>query len=120
MSAVVALLRLAQDRGVDVSLSAGEIKLAGRRGDVAALLDPLREHRDELLHWLQSESEVSPERNDSAENNWREIAAKYYLHHIACATCIAASQTRGVRCRTGSVLWGDYLATEIASETSRR
>ncbi len=41
---------------------------------------------------------------------WRELAAAYSSHHFACPTCQAAGRGTqyGMRCGTGSALWGVY------------
>lgn len=111
MNAVIALVRLAQERGVNLTLSGNEVKVAGRREAVEPILAPLRIHRDELLRWLQADP--ANDRAIHAETpkaDWRSIATQYYLHHFECAQCIAAGRRRGVRCPRGLELWGCYLS----------
>ena len=51
---IEALIQKARERGVKLSLMGGQIKYEGGREAVKALLDPLRQHKAELTHWLNS------------------------------------------------------------------
>ena len=44
----------------------------------------------------------------------REVAGRYYAHHFACRTCIAAGRDwiQGRRCAVGLALWTAYLACD--------
>jgi len=106
MSAAI-LIKQAQDAGVELRLVDGKIIGRGNPAAVARLIEPLRQHKDDLIRWFRAanDSELSP---DPAK--WRELAQAYHLHHFACRTCIAAGQGRGLRCGLGASLWFIYEA----------
>ena len=47
-------------------------------------------------------------------DDWRELAAAYYAHHLNCSTCIAAGHgaVYGERCDVGALLWSCYQNIE--------
>ena len=105
MSADV-LIRKALDKGVELRLVDGKVKLIGKRAAVDELLGPLRQHKADLLRWLQAPPANDPDQADPAA--WKALAQEYHAHHFACITCISAGQGRGLRCGTGAALWSAY------------
>ena len=104
MSADV-LIRKALDKGVELRLVDGKVKLIGKRAAVDELLGPLRQHKADLLRWLQAPAN-DPMPVDPAA--WKAIDQEYLAHHFACPICISAGQGRGLRCGTGAALWSAY------------
>lgn len=87
---VQALIRQAQQAGVELRLVDGKVKATGTRAAVAAMLEPLRRHRTELIE---------------AMTDWRVLDKAYQAHHWTCTTCVAAGLRYGLRCGTGAALW---------------
>lgn len=90
---VQALIRQAHDAGVELRLVDGKVKATGTRAAVEAMLEPLRQHRAELIE---------------AMTDWRVLHKAYLAHHWTCATCIAAGLGYGLRCGAGAALWTTY------------
>lgn len=107
-----ALIKRAQDAGLELRLVDGKIKVIGKRSAVDALIEPLRQHKDELIAWFTS-APNDPVPTDPSQ--WRELARAYHSHHFNCPTCIAGGQGRGLRCGTGSALWSAYSSTVKSS-----
>ena len=107
MSADV-LIRKALDKGVELRLVDGKVKLIGKRAAVDEMLGPLRQHKNALLRWLQAPPANDPVPDDPGA--WKALAQEYHAHHFACPTCISAGQGRGLRCGTGAALWSTYCA----------
>ena len=105
---VEALIRQAHDAGVLLRLVDGKVKAIGTRAAVALMLEPLRQHRADLVRWFTQVPANGPEPNTDPKL-WRELHNVYIAHHWSCRTCIAGSQGRGMRCGTGSALWRDYM-----------
>ena len=103
------LIRKALERGVVLRLVAGKVKLIGKREAVDELLGPLRQHKADLIRWLNqpASNDLEPHPGPS---NWREFASEYHEHHFNCPTCIAAGRGSqyGQRCGAGMALWMDY------------
>ena len=78
------------------------------------LRQSIREHRDELIHWLTTEAAIDAYERSldvwKEQTRWRERSTAYYMHHFGCATCIAAGRGRGYgeRCADGAELWKNY------------
>ncbi len=104
MSAL-ALIRQAQESGVELRLVDGRIKAIGRRDAVAKMIEPLRQHRAELLDALAQPAPPEPAPDPAT---WRALHAEYMAHHWTCPTCIAGGQERGLRCGFGAALWTTY------------
>ncbi|MDO8262189.1 MAG: hypothetical protein Q7T21_03080 [Gallionella sp.] len=105
-----ALIQRAEAAGVSLRLVNGKVKITGKKSAVAKLIEPLREHKADLIRWFTQSPANEPEPpNDPAA--WRELAAEYHGHHFACKTCCAAGQGRGLRCGTGAALWISYQST---------
>ena len=111
------LIRQAQASGIELRLVGGKVKAIGPRDAVAALIEPLRQHREALTHALQFESqEVLPATQPADATpepaNWHALDAAYLAHHFNCPTCIAAGRGSryGQRCGAGIALWRTYLA----------
>ena len=105
MSADV-LIRRALDAGVELRLVDGKVKLIGKRSAVDEMLGPLRQHKADLLRWLQAPPANDPVPVDPVA--WKAIDLEYHAHHFTCPTCISAGQGRGLRCGTGAALWSAY------------
>lgn len=90
---VQALIRQAHQAGVELRLVDGKVKASGSRAAVVAMLEPLRQHRAELIE---------------AMTDWRMLGKAYQAHHWTCATCIAAGLGYGLRCGVGASLWTAY------------
>lgn len=127
-----ALFQSARDAGVELRLVDGKVKITGKKSAVAGLIEPLRQHREDLVRWLENaaipvavlheeyrlysrltpppepQQEPEPSTDPAA---WRELAQAYHLHHFACKTCCAGGQGRGLRCGTGAALWRAYSDT---------
>lgn len=131
------LIRRAHEAGVSLTLNGEKIKIRGKASAVLALTPELREHKADLLLWLQEAEkkqstvplsvlqeeyrlytrlapptpqpapQPQPEPPTDPEA-WRELAQAYNLHHFACKTCCAAGQGRGLRCGVGSALFTQY------------
>ena len=79
---IEALIQKARERGVKLSLVGGQIKYEGGREAVKALLEPLRQTKAELTHWLQSANATSSIEQHSkgpggsiGPNNWNAPVA---------------------------------------------
>lgn len=106
------LVKQAQDAGVHLYLVDGKIKGRGKPDAIAKLIEPLRQHKADLIRWFsQSASNDAEPSPDPA--TWRELAAAYYRHHFNCPTCIAAGRGAqyGLRCGAGAALWIDYFGS---------
>lgn len=127
-----ALIQRAQAAGVSLRLEDGKVKATGTKAAVAALIEPLRQHKADLVRWFEQQAipkEVllleyqlysrltpppappSPPPEPQADpSTWRELAAAYNAHHVNCVVCQAAGRgTRyGLRCGVGSSLWISY------------
>ena len=53
-----ALIQRAHAAGVSLQLVDGKVKARGTQAAVAALIEPLREHRADLIRWLQDAAEM--------------------------------------------------------------
>jgi hypothetical protein len=107
-----ALIQSALAAGVQLKLVDGKIRAKGKRSAVDGLLEPLRQHKADLIRWFTAANDGNAEPPaDPAE--WHELAVAYNAHHFACKTCCAAGQGRGLRCGTGSALWLAYQETSI-------
>lgn len=106
MSAL-ALIRQAHDAGVELRLVDGKVKATGTRAAVAKVIEPLRQHKDDLIRWFASANDPEPPTDPAT---WRELAQAYQAHHFNCKTCHAAGRgTRyGQRCGVGAALWRAY------------
>jgi hypothetical protein len=104
---VETLIRKALDKGVELYLVDGQIRYKGKRDAVDELLGPLRQHKADLLRWLQALANDPVPVDPGA---WKALAQEYHAHHFACPTCISAGQGRGLRCGTGAALWSTYCA----------
>jgi hypothetical protein len=102
------LIRKAMDKGVELRLVDGKVKLYGDTAAIDELLVPYREHRDLLLRWLQSAIQVQ-HKPDAGE--WKELAATYHAHHFKCPVCIGAGQGHGLRCGAGAAMWSAFQST---------
>lgn len=114
MSAL-ALIQQAQAAGVDLRFEDGQIKYRGPRSAVAQLIEPLRQHKADLIRWFTS-APNDPVPADPSQ--WRELAQEYHRHHFKCRVCIAAGQGAGLRCGTGAALWGNYQTTVKPERTA--
>ena len=111
---VAALIRQVQEAGVELRLVDGVVKVVGPRSAVEPLLEPLRQHRTELIEAMtKSEPPVDPA-------NWRELAQAYHAHHWTCRRCIAAGQFRAGRCDIGNALWGWYAGIPTRIEPAKQ
>lgn len=106
-----ALIKRAQDAGLELRLVDGKVKIIGKRSAVEALIEPLRQHKDELVRWFTSAPNDPEPPLDRA--HWLELDSEYQRHHFACPTCIAAGQGRGLRCGVGASLWTAYTVTGL-------
>ena len=108
----VALIKRAQDAGIQLKLVDGKVKVIGKRSAVDAMLEPLRQHKADLIRWFTSAPNDPEPPTDPAA--WRELAAAYHDHHFACQTCIAAGRGSryGLRCGTGAALWRAYAQAD--------
>src|ERR1035437_6061345 len=104
----VALIKRAQDAGIQLKLVDGKVKVIGKRSAVDALIEPLRQHKDDLIRWFTSASNDPEPPLDRAQ--WLEIDREYQRHHWKCPTCQAAGRGAryGLRCGAGAALWRAY------------
>ena len=102
-----ALIKQAQDAGIELHLVNGRINGRGKPAAVADLLPLLRQHKNALIRWFSQQAANAPEPSANPAA-WRELAQAYHAHHFACKTCIAAGQGRGLRCGCGAALWTKY------------
>jgi len=100
------LIKQAHDAGIELRMENGKIKGRGDPAAVAKLIEPLRQHKADLIRWF-TEAANDPESSPDPAT-WRELAQAYHLHHFNCPTCISAGQGRGLRCGTGAALWTAY------------
>ena len=100
MSDATTLIRKALDAGIELQFVGGQLKVTGKRKAVECWASKLRENREALIEALQP-----PE---PAAIDWRELDRAYQLHHIGCATCVAAGRGYGLRCGAGAALWSSY------------
>jgi|SRR5690625_1083648 len=69
----------------------------------------IRESKTEIIALL---SDVA---NAKKTNDWRTLAAEYYVHHFSCHQCIAAGQNQTLaRCTIGFQLWQTYQMAHAA------
>lgn len=104
---VESVLQQAREVGVEVRLVDGRIKAVGTRAAVALVLEPLRQHKADLIRWFTWAPANDPEQ-PMDRSAWRELAAAYHAHHWTCRTCCTAGQGRGLRCGVGAALWREY------------
>ena len=104
-----ALIQRAQAAGVTLRLEDGQIRYIGSNRAVASLIEPLRQHKADLIRWFTQSPANDPEPK-SDPSTWRELAAAYYAHHVNCRHCIAAGRAPvyGKRCSVGIALWHSY------------
>lgn len=100
MSDATILIRRALDAGIQLRFVDGQLKVIGKRKAVECWASKLRENKAALIKALQP-----PE---PAAIDWRELDRAYQLHHIGCATCVAAGRGYGLRCGAGAALWSSY------------
>ena len=102
MSDATTLIRKALDAGIELQFVDGQLKVTGKRKAVECWASKLRENKAALIEAL---APAAP-----AVIDWRELDRAYQLHHVNCATCIAAGRgTRyGLRCGAGAALWAAY------------
>lgn len=108
-----ALIQSAQDAGVTLRLVDGKVKISGTKAAVTCLLEPLRQHKADLVRWFTQTPANEPE-----PNAWRELARAYYSHHSACPQCVSAGHgaAYGPRCDIGALLWSCYQNTVTLSK----
>ena len=107
MSDATTLIRKALDAGIELQFVDGQLKVTGKRKAVECWASKLRENKAALIEALQP--------CEPAAIDWRELDRAYQLHHVNCATCIAAGlgARYGLRCGAGAALWSAYSeATE--------
>ena len=103
-----ALLKQAQDAGLTLRLVDGKVKVTGRQSSIDALIEPLRQHKADLVRWFSCESANDLPEPPTDPADWHALAREYHGHHFKCPACIAAGQFRGLRCGTGAALWNSY------------
>lgn len=103
-----ALIQRAADAGVVLRLEGDQIKYSGTARAVRPLLEPLRQHKADLVRWFRQTPANAPEQSTDP-CVWRELAQEYHLHHFNCKACCAGGQGRGLRCGVGASLWRSYL-----------
>ncbi|MBN9573742.1 MAG: hypothetical protein J0H16_07360 [Alicycliphilus denitrificans] len=101
MSDATTLIRKALDAGIELQFVGGQLKVTGKRKAVECWASKLRENKAALIEALQPRA---------PSLDWREADRVYQLHHIGCATCVAAGRGYGLRCGTGTALWAAYTA----------
>ena len=111
---VQALIRQAQEVGVELRLVDGKVKAKGSRVAVERMLVPLRQHKAELIRWFTETPANDPEPN-LYPSNWHSLARAYDAHHHKCPTCIAAGWGYGLRCGVGASLWLAYSNMDLGS-----
>ena len=99
MSDATTLIRKALDAGIELQFAGGQLKVTGKRKAVECWASKLRENKSALIEALQPRA---------PSLDWREADRVYQLHHIGCATCVAAGRGYGLRCGTGTALWAAY------------
>lgn len=99
MTDATTLIRKALDAGIELQFVDGQLKVTGKRKAVECWASKLRENRAALIEALQPRA---------PSLDWREADRVYQLHHIGCATCVAAGRGYGLRCGTGTALWSAY------------
>lgn len=104
-----ALVQRAQAAGVTLSLVDGKIKYAGLSSAVKPLIEPLRQHKDDLIRWF-SQTPANDPHPLIASSEWVELSKAYNAHHFNCQTCQAAGRGAqyGLRCGAGMALWRAY------------
>lgn len=109
------LIRQAQASGIELRRVGGKVKAIGPRDAIAALIEPLRQHREALTHALQFELQevlpATPPADATPEpTGWHALDAAYLAHHFNCPTCIGAGRGSryGQRCGAGMALWRAY------------
>lgn len=108
MSDATTLIRKALDAGIQLQFVDGQLKVTGKRKAVECWASKLRENRAALIEALQPRA---------PSLDWREADRVYQLHHIGCATCVAAGRGYGLRCGTGTALWAAYCAATEPKES---
>lgn len=104
-----ALVKQAQDAGVQLYFDGVKIKGRGQPDAIAKLIEPLRQHKADLVRWfLQTPANDPCPPSDTTD--WIELAKAYQVHHFNCPTCIAAGRgsSYGQRCGAGMALWRAY------------
>lgn len=102
------LIRAAMDAGVALTFEGGKLKACGHVDVLRAWAPRLRQHKSALIEALQPRA---------PSFDWREADRVYQLHHIGCATCVAAGRGYGLRCGTGTALWAAYCAATEPKES---
>ena len=103
------LIREAHQAGVELRLVDGKLKATGTHAAVALMIEPLRQHKADLVRWFIPPAPNDPEPSlDRAQ--WLEIDREYQRHHWKCPTCQAAGRGAryGLRCGAGAALWRTY------------
>ena len=101
-----ALIQRAHEAGVQLRLVDGKIKAVGTRAAVESMIEPLRQHRAELIEAMRR---ARPNASPDGTGTWHQLHAAYVMHHMACPICISAGHGYGLRCGTGSALWRAYM-----------
>lgn len=111
-----ALVEQAKAAGVTLRLVDGKVKATGTKAAVTCLLEPLRQHKADLVRWFTQTpaNEPEPPKDPAA---WRELANAYNAHHFNCVPCQAAGRGSqyGLRCGTGTALWWAYAQADQPS-----
>ena len=107
-----ALVQRAQAAGVTLSLVDGKIKYAGLSSAVKPLIEPLRQHKADLVRWFTQTPANDPS-PPIESTDWIELAKAYQAHHINCPSCKSAGRGSryGLRCGVGSALWTTYQSS---------
>ena len=107
-----ALVKQAQDAGVQLYFDGVKIKGRGQPDAIAKLIEPLRQHKADLLRWFNQTPANDPCLH-SDTTDWIELAKAYQVHHINCPTCKSAGlgSRYGLRCGVGSALWTTYQSS---------
>jgi len=125
-----ALIHQAVAAGVTLRLAGDKIKVRGPTSAVKRLIEPLRQHKADLIRWFTENddlpqplprevlveeyrlfSKLQPLPEPPADPQaWRELAQAYHHHHFNCHTCQAAGRGAmyGKRCGAGAALWIEY------------
>jgi hypothetical protein len=102
------LMRRAADAGIALKLVHGQVVASGQNRPDADLLANLRNYKTEIIEVLSAANDAVANPAPMPRETWLVLGQAYQSHHWNCPTCIAASQGRGLRCGTGTVLWRAY------------
>lgn len=104
-----ALIEQAQAAGITLRFESGEVRYRGKASAVQSLIEPLRQHKADLIRWFTLTAANDPE-PPTDRALWLEIDREYQRHHVNCPTCIAAGRGAqyGLRCGVGASLWANY------------